>query len=399
MRIGEQGARSPGSVRRCLPLVATMLGCWPSSLPAQTVEPAHGSRARTASTLVLVDGAAKLPQPVSLIQAFYPAGARSWLPDTPLPASHPAEIRGTVSDVNGGVIGGASVSLEEQSTHRKLEAVADANGFFTFPGVSAGTYQVSFAAAGFQTITQANFVVHEGQDAYIASPGLPVASTATDVRVVFTEQQLATEQVHLEEKQRVLGIIPNFYTSYVADAAKMSPGLKWQLAARAAVDPLTFVAAASTAGVEQWQNIHSGFGQGAQGYGKRFGATYADRGIGIFFGDALLPVLFRQDPRYFYKGTGTLQSRAWYAMSTAVICRGDNKRWQPNYSNVLGAFAAGAISTTYYPLDGHSRESLIVNQSLIGIGFSALDGLVREFVIPRLVRGGNAPKLPPLRLP
>ena len=219
------------------------------------------------------------------------------------------------------------------------------------------------------------------------------------MRVVYTEQQLATEQVHMEEKQRVLGIFPNFYTSYVADAAKMSQGLKWQLAARSLVDPITFFAAATTAGVEQWQNTHSGFGQGAQGYGKRFGATYADRGVGIFFGEALLPILFHQDPRYFYKGTGTPQSRALYAMSYSVICKGDNKRWQPNYSKLLGAFAVGAIATTYYPLDGHSRESLIVNQSLIQIGFSAFDGLVREFVIPRLVKGGNAPKLPPLHMP
>src|SRR5580698_1183712 len=92
-----------------------------------------------------------------------------------------------------------------------------------------------------------------------------------------------------------------------------------------------------------------GYGQGAQGYAKRFGASYTDGFVGTFLADAVLPSVLHQDPRYFYRGTGSIRSRALYAMASAVICKGDNGRWQPNYSNVLGNLAAAGISNAYYP--------------------------------------------------
>ncbi len=165
---------------------------------------------------------------------------------------------------------------------------------------------------------------------------LPPAATTTDVQVAVTQTELATEQLKAQEQQRVLGIFPNFYSSYIWDAAPLSSGQKYQLALRSIADPFAFVGTGIFAAAEQWQNTFPGYGQGAQGYAKRYGAAYADEALSRMIGSAILPSLLHQDPRYFYRGSGSKKSRALYAISAAVICRGDNGKMQPNYSYVAG---------------------------------------------------------------
>jgi hypothetical protein len=92
-----------------------------------------------------------------------------------------------------------------------------------------------------------------------------------------------------------------------------------------------------------------GFGQGAAGYFKRFGASYADTADGNFWGNAVLPVLLKEDPRYYRMGTGSFAKRFLYSAETAVWCRRDNGTWGPNYANVAGNFVSGGISNLYYP--------------------------------------------------
>jgi hypothetical protein len=213
---------------------------------------------------------------------------------------------------------------------------------------------------------------------------LNVASAVTEVRVGLTRQEVAQEQVKIEETQRVLGIIPNFYVSYVPNAAPLSAKQKFQLAARTVVDPFTLVVVAGTAGVEQWQNHFIGYGQGLQGYAKRFGANYADTVSGTFIGGAILPSILKQDPRYFYKGTGSFHSRFVYAVGMAFICKGDNGRWQPNYSNILGNIAAGGISNLYYPSEDRHSASLTFENAGVGLIGSAASNILQEFIIPKL---------------
>ena len=151
----------------------------------------------------------------------------------------------------------------------------------------------------------------------------------------------------IQEKQRVLGVFPNFYVSYDPDAAPCSARSKsssWRGGPRS-IRTTTSVLTGATAGVQQWQNNFSGYGQGAQGYAKRYGAIYAGTVTGTFLGGAVFPSLFKQDPRYFYKGTGTVRSRFLYAIANAVICKGDNRKWQPAYSSILGDLASGEFRT------------------------------------------------------
>jgi hypothetical protein len=91
----------------------------------------------------------------------------------------------------------------------------------------------------------------------------------------------------------------------------------------------------------------------------------------------------KQDPRYFYKGTGTKRSRLMYAIANSVICKGDNGRWEANYSSILGSLAAGGISNLYYP-EADRGAGLTFENTLIGIGTTAAANILQEFVIKKL---------------
>ncbi len=166
----------------------------------------------------------------------------------------------------------------------------------------------------------------------------------------------AEQQIQQQEHQRILGIIPNFNTSYVSNAAPLTPGQKFRLAFKSTIDPFTFLAAGLDAGYSQATDQFVGYGQGAEGYGKRLGASYADTFDGILLGNALFPVLLHEDPRYFRRGHGKFVKRLFYAISTTVIARNDNGTWGPNYANVLGNLAAGGISNFYYPPSDRGTE-------------------------------------------
>jgi len=198
-----------------------------------------------------------------------------------------------------------------------------------------------------------------------------------------TRTEVAEDQVKVQEKQRVLGVVPNFYVSYTPHAVPLTSKLKFKLAWKTLIDPVTFALVGVSAGVQQAQNDFSGYGQGAQGYAKRFGASYADTATSAFIGSAILPSLLKQDPRYFYKGTGSTRSRILYAIANSVICKGDNQRWQPNYSAILGGLAAGGISNLYYPAKDRGA-TLVFENTLIGTGTTAVLDLLQEFVVRKL---------------
>jgi hypothetical protein len=208
----------------------------------------------------------------------------------------------------------------------------------------------------------------------------------------MTPVEIAEAEIKDEEKQRVLGVIPNFYVTYNPSAAPLRPKQKFELAWKLTIDPVNFGVTAAIAGIEQATNDFEGYGQGAQGYGKRLGAAYADSVTGTFIGQAILPSVFKQDPRYFYKGTGTRRARVFYAIANSVICKGDNGHWQPNYSAVLGNLAAGGISNLYYP-ENDRDVVLTFENTLISIGATAANNLLQEFVVRKLTR--NAPKYAP----
>ena len=159
----------------------------------------------------------------------------------------------------------------------------------------------------------------------------------------------AAAELRAEEKQRILGVVPDFSTTNIHDAAPLSTGQKFQLALKGAVDPFAFVAAGLDAGIDQTQKNSPGYGGGMQGYSKRFASAYLDAMDGSILGDALLPSLLHQDPRYFRQGTGSFGSRFYHAVASAWRSKNDDGTWSWNYSNILGNIAAGGIANAYYP--------------------------------------------------
>jgi hypothetical protein len=257
------------------------------------------------------------------------------------------------------------------------------NGEFSFAKIAAGPFKVTVTSAGLATQTYSG-VLAPGEFYIVPQIALAVATEVTEVRVVgLPPIELAELQIKEQEKQRVLGVIPNFYISYVPDAVPLTPKQKFELAWKTTVDPVTFVITGGIAGLEQAENQFREYGQGAQGYGKRYGAAYADTVTGTFLGGALLPALMKQDPRYFYKGTGSTRSRILYAIANSVICKGDNGHWQANYSGILGGLASGGISNFYYPPKDRGAGLVFENEA-IGIGGTAVTNLIQEFFIPKL---------------
>jgi Carboxypeptidase regulatory-like domain len=324
-------------------------------------------------------------------------------------------ISGRVIDQSGAVVIGARVRLErreptpnDQTTDRRAkhpakeesgqDVLSGTDGQFAFTNVAPGPFELTVTSPGFAMQTSTG-VLHPGEDDTVPPIGLDVAEAMTEVKVALTHSEMvevADAEIKVEEKQRVLGAIPNFYVSYVPDAVPLDSKQKFKLALRTVVDPFTFVVVAGAAGVEQAQNHFSGYGQGAEGYAKRFGAGYADTVAGTFIGSAILPSLLKQDPRYFYKGTGSIPARFMYAIANAVICKGDNGRWQVNYSNILGSLAAGGISNLYYPSQDRDGAGLTVENGAIGIGSTAIGNLFQEFVVKKLTpkvanRNSNKP--------
>ncbi len=165
-----------------------------------------------------------------------------------------------------------------------------------------------------------------------------------------TRKQKADEQIKQQEHQRVMGIIPAFNTSYRSDVESLTPKQKVHLAFRSAIDPYTFAIAFIVAGLGEAKGDDPRFGWGPLGYTKRSGAAYLDAFDGTMIGNAFLPIILHQDPRYFRLGHGSTHHRLFYAIATSFICKHDNTgKWEPNYSNVGGNILSGAISNVYYP--------------------------------------------------
>jgi hypothetical protein len=298
------------------------------------------------------------------------------------PAGAMASISGTVVDQQGAVAVGAKVQLTRAGETQGPQVQSGDDGQFAFSNVASGAFQLTITATGFETKT-VNGTLTAGQVYIVPEIVLNVAATTTDVKVSLTPEEAAEVEVKEQEKQRVLGFIPNFYATYVPDAAPLPPRLKFQLAWKSVTDPISIVGVGMLAGIYQASDQLNGYGQGAEGYGKRFGAIYGDVFIGTFIDSAILPTLLHQDPRYFYRGPNSEGSRFMYAIGNAVICKGDNKKYQPNYSAILGSFITSAIAQTYYP--GSDRGTgLYFQTALIRIAEGSVAGIFQEYVVPRL---------------
>jgi hypothetical protein len=298
-------------------------------------------------------------------------------------------ISGTVTDAYGDVIPGAVVSLEGLLPADHRQAVANDTGGFAFDGLRGNTsYRITVSREGFVTWTSAAIALPPGQYVLLKGVELKIEGEQTSVTVYGSTEQIAVEQVHIAEQQRVLGIIPNFYVVYDSkNAVPLTTKLKFKLAMRVSADPVSISGVLFMASIKQAANTPD-YVQGAKGYGQRIGAISADSFSDILIGGAVLPSLLHQDPRYFYQGTGTTKSRIRHALSSPFICRGDNGQLQPNYSSLGGDLASSALSNAYYP-QSNRGTGLVFGNFAIGTVERMASSFAQEFILPRLTPSVN----------
>ncbi|HEY3987718.1 MAG TPA: hypothetical protein VGM02_00350 [Acidobacteriaceae bacterium] len=213
------------------------------------------------------------------------------------------------------------------------------------------------------------------------APANSAAPTSSPDSQQQNKPRSSDEVLRQEEKQRAFGVMPMFQTVSLANSNNipaLRPKQKFQLMLKSTTDPFIFAQDAVLSGIGQARNTNSGtktvidpvtgkstqvrygFGQGAEGYFKRFGASYADTADGNFWGNAVLPALLKEDPRYFRMGYGSFPRRFLYSAETALWCRRDNGTWGPNYANVAGNFISGGISNLYYPDEDTGFEKTVI---------------------------------------
>jgi hypothetical protein len=201
----------------------------------------------------------------------------------------------------------------------------------------------------------------------------PVSAQQADAAASGTSQ-LATSN------DRLFNLLPNFLT--LEDAGQrpaLTTGQKFNVVARGSFDYVIFPWYGLLAGISQAQNSEAGYGHGAAGYGKRYGAAFADSTIEGFMTGAILPSLLRQDPRFYQSSNGRFFHRLGYAVSRIAITRSDSGGEQFNYSEIFGSAIAAGISTySYHP---HSDRTLSNTVAVWGsqVGYDTISTVIKEF--------------------
>ena len=246
------------------------------------------------------------------------------------------------------------------------------------PGVP---YQVNISANGLGDWHSSTLILAPGEFKILGDVELRIEVERTTIDVAYDPVQVATEQVEIEEQQRIFGFIPNYYVVYDPHPEPLTARLKFQLAFKVVINPVTVAGIALQSAAQQAGDTPN-YGQGAQGFGKRLGANAADGFTNIMIGGAILPSLLHQDPRYFYQGTGTTGSRIRHAVVHPFVCKGDNGRWQPNYSSMGGDLGSSAISNLYYPKSNRGAGLVLTNFAISSAGRVAAS-LAQEFLLRR----------------
>jgi len=311
-----------------------------------------------------------------------PASAQS----NEAPDTKTASILGTVVDTNNDTIPSATVVLQNP-VGGPLTVVTKDDGSFAFHDVAPGiTYPITIAAAGFAEWSS-SVTVEPGQDKTLTDIRLRILAAHRVVTVTYSSKEVAAQQLKTEEHQRVLGFIPNIYVTYEPHPEPLTTQMKFHLAYKGLTHPTFFAFEGLWAGVEQAAHTPD-YRQGAEGYGLRFGANLASGSSEALFGNAILPLLLHQDPRYFYHGSGTKGSRAWHAITAPFVCQGDNGKSQPNYSQWGGSLISASLSNTYYPSSDRGA-GLVFRNFGTNMGLHVVLGLAQEFLLGKFTSKGT----------
>lgn len=328
------------------------------------------------------EGAATQSTPASVSHA--PGVAEGASPSI-APAA--ASLLGTVLDTNNDPVPNATVVLLSPGGKRTT-LVTGINGFFEFQQLPpGGEYRLVIKADGFDPWSSDAITLEAGKVKIVTGSSLKITQAQTVVDVRYSAEEVAIEEIHAEEHQRVFGVIPNFYVVYAPTAEPMTAKLKFRLALKVSTDMVTAAGILTLSSIQQAADTPD-FQQGWKGYGQRVGANAADGFANIMIGGAILPSLLHQDPRYFYKGEGSTRSRLFYAMKHPFVCKGDNGKWQANYSSMGGDLFQASLSNAYYP-SSNRGVGLVFGNFAINTAERVLSAIVQEFVLGKYTTRGK----------
>jgi hypothetical protein len=318
----------------------------------------------------------------TLALSVFSLSAMAQAPDAPLPQR--ASIHGTAADTADAAIPAAIVILDGPAGTAQQRLTADDAGWFEFTNLDPSVaYTVTVEATGFTPWTSSPVSLQPGQSLMLDGIKLNISSVETTV-VAMTVEQLGRRQVNAAEEQRVLGVIPNFYIVYDPHPVPLSAKLKYELAFKASTDAITIIGDVALAGIYQAADTPS-FQQGWLGYGQRFGAAYAGTFTNIMVGGAVLPSLLHQDPRYFYRGTGSVKSRMYHALSAPFVCQGDNGHRQFNASSIGGDLISSSLSNAYFPPQDRGA-GIVLSTMVINTGGRMANAMAQEFILGRFTK-------------
>lgn len=307
-----------------------------------------------------------------------------------------ATIAGSVVDPSGAAVVAAHVTLALTDGTQPRTVASGLDGRFTFVHVAPGSYGVTVQAQGFAPFATRPFTVTASPVGFTLPPIMLSIQDVTASVTVRPIEAIAEEQIKAQEKQRLFGFVPNFYVSYIPDAAPLASRQKFSLASHHTFDWTSFAGATISAAVQQGVNAHAGYGRGASGYAKRWAASFANERSNDLLSHYVFASVFHQDPRYFYQGSGTTRSRLRHALSYAFAARSDSGRTMPNYAYLLGGMGAAALSNVYYPRQERGAGLIFTNAAL-GLVGRAGQAVVQEFVARRVttnVRGSRSSGIP-----
>ena len=229
-------------------------------------------------------------------------------------------------------------------------------------------------------------------------PSEPTPSPRPEATNPKTKSKEEQEIERQEQSQRVLGVVPFFGVTSRQNASPLTPREKFHLFYKSAFDPAAVSIIGVQAAISQAENEFPAYGQGAEGYGKRFGASLADEVSSGFWSNFFYPVLLKEDPRYFRLGEGSIKYRIYYAVKQEFVCHTDRGGRRFNFSNVLGAGTSGALSNLYYPgrtlirtipatattpaipvYENDRGAVLTLSRTAIALGYGTIGGLFDEF--------------------
>jgi hypothetical protein len=233
----------------------------------------------------------------------------------------------------------------------------------------------------------------EPQSTDPSTQNAPQSAPLPDAPKPQTPAQAQGPKTQLKQTMEVLGKRSIFFPELAHERGPLTSKRKVELAVDETIAPSRFLGSLFTAGIGQARNSLPDYGQGWDGYGKRYGSSVASNASSHLFGTGLLPSLTHEDPRYFVKIFGSPKTRILYAMSRVLITRTDDGRSTFNWSNVMGGLMAESLAVSYLP-DSERTAGKTFTRFGVRMGFSALNNVVKEYW-PNIFKGLRINKIVP----